>query len=182
MYGVFVIKEISVKYIMLLGVMFCNTLASCSSDLSRDLFAYNYHAKQLKKTWISDSIVSPACSAAVVGIVSLLSTLYILRNSVRPDDLLHLSAVVGACAFLSSWGAFMVLKGTLRLFIKNSYEESLNQSLSIIALKLKTAIADGDITLDDLEFCGANSDCPLMRELVEYARAFDFQERIYKQV
>lgn len=163
------------KVFALIGISYFLSLHS-SQDLSRDLFAYTYHNKQLQEEWFKDRVAKPAFYASCLGVSSFITTLFILQSFFGIKDtlagLLGVSSMVGACSFFTSWISFMVLKGLLRLLKENPEEKSLKQSLCVLSLKLKQAIADGDINLGELERCLVFTDCPLKRELMQYARAF----------
>ena len=148
------------------------TLLVNASHLNRDLFAYKYHTQELQKAWRQDRIIQPGYTAAGIGFLSFMATYYLLDSIKGYDDSMQciatMSGIVGTYSFVTSWISLMTLKMIWRLFVKNSSEESLKQTLAVIVLKLKTAVADGSITRQDLEYCRFCSDSPLLQELRSY--------------
>jgi hypothetical protein len=158
---------------ILLFVMFCNIALNANSGLSCELLTYNYQEHQLNKVWRHDRLTRPAYAAFCIGLTTFLGSLYIQDSAgwFSEDTQLAISSCIGIFCFVGSWVSLSLFKIVLRWFIKNPEEDGLKQTLLLLSTRLKNAIANGRITVEDLEYECAGIDSPLVRELIQYARA-----------
>lgn len=161
------------KKSILLFVIFCNMAINANSGLSRELLTYNYQEHQLNKVWRHDRLTRPAYAACCISLTIFLSSLYLQDkySSFSEDTQLAISSALGIAFFVGSWTALSMLKIFLRWFIKNPEEDGLKQTLLLLSTRLKNAVANGQISVEDIEYHCANIDIPLARELIQYARA-----------
>lgn len=165
--------EILVKKNILLLVMFCNMAINANSGLSCELLTYDYQEHQLNRVWRHDRLTRPAYAAGCLGLTTFLGALYILDkcSSFSEDVQLAISSGLGIFCFAGSWVVLSMFKIILRWFIKNPEENGLKQTLLLLSTRLKNSVANGQITVEDLEYECAGIDSPLARELIQYAHA-----------
>jgi len=164
-------KRFIIAFAILASIQIC-----ASQEFEKDLYAYNYHHKELRRTWIKDRFIQPTCCAACVAATVMAVATYVIYklkdSSDSIESVLTLSGIIGCTAFVPSFISCLVLKWLFRLIKANSDEEDLKQSLTLITLRLKTAISEGRVTLRDLALCCSDTRCPISKDLMRYAAAF----------
>jgi hypothetical protein len=157
-----------------------------SQDFERDMYAYNYHYKELRRIWIKDRFIRPTCCAACITATVMAVASYVMYkfkdSSDSIESLLALTGIIGCTAFVPSLVSCLAFKWLFRLIKANSDEEDLKQSLMLITLRLKTAISEGRVTLRDLALCCSDMRCPISKDLMRYAASFRQQQLSEGQV
>jgi len=164
------------KKIIIAVALLASMYVCASQEFERDLYAYNYHYKELRRTWIKDRLIQPTCCAACVAATVMAVASYVMYKVKDSGDsienLLALTGIIGCTAFVPSLVSCLAFKWLFRLIKANSDEEDLKQSLALITLRLKTAISEGRVTLRDLALCCSDTRCPISKDLMRYAAAF----------
>jgi hypothetical protein len=155
------------------GIFLSFMYMSASQEFKRDLHAYKFHHEELRRVWIKDRFVRPVRCAACIAATAMALVTYVLfkleASGERSMDLLILGGITGLALFVPSLVSCLSLQWLFRLIKANSEEEGLKQTLALIALRLKTAIAEGRVGLEDLALCCSEIRCPITEDLMRYA-------------
>jgi len=90
-----------------------------SQDFERDMYAYNYHYKELRRIWIKDRFIRPTCCAACITATVMAVASYVMYkfkdSSDSIESLLALTGIIGCTAFVPSLVSCLAFKWLFRL-------------------------------------------------------------------